>query len=159
MASLKLEDQLCFAVYSAGHAFNRAYKPLLAPLGVTYPQYLVLMILWAEDDQTVGAIGERLFLESSTLSPLLKRLEALGYLVRGRDGKDERQVRVRLTPTGRKLSRDALEAQACITSLTQTPLGELRQLKEALERLRNQLQSNDLRSSVQVPKDRARKPR
>ncbi|MCW5689006.1 MAG: MarR family transcriptional regulator, partial [Pseudolabrys sp.] len=102
-------DLLCFAIYSAGHAFNRVYKPLLDKLGLTYPQYLVMVALWAENDQTVGQIGDTLFLESSTLTPLLKRLEGLGLLTRRRDPEDERQVRLCLTDKGdalRKQSRD-----------------------------------------------------
>lgn len=143
MASLKLDDQLCFAVYSAALAFNRAYKPLLDPLGLTYPQYLVLMVLWAEDDQTVGAIGNCLFLESSTLSPLLKRLQSLGLIVRTRDSKDERQVRVRLTPAARKLSRAALEVQSCVAGLTRMPSAALAKLKTDVERLRDCLLITD----------------
>jgi len=80
----------------AGHAFNRVYKPLLDRLGLTYPQYLLMVALWEQDDQTVGALGEKLFLESSTLTPLIKRLESVGLLARTRDPTDERQVRVRL---------------------------------------------------------------
>src|SRR5438874_8124185 len=94
--ALRFSDFLCFAVYSASHAFNRVYKPLLDELGLTYPQYLVMVLLWEQDDQTVGSLGEKLFLESSTLTPLLKRLEALGQVKRNRDQVDERQVRVRL---------------------------------------------------------------
>src|SRR5258706_16439520 len=105
--ALRLGEFLCFAVYSASHAFNRVYKPLLDELGLTYPQYLVMVLLWEQDDQTVGSLGEKLFLESSTLTPLLKRLEALGYVKRTRDPVDERQVRVRLTERGRALRERA----------------------------------------------------
>ena len=98
--NLDLDDFLCFAVYSAGHAFNQLYRPLLSALDLTYPQYLVMVTLWQQDDVTVKEIGRRLFLESSTLTPLLKRLEALGHISRNRDAEDERQVRVRLTPAG-----------------------------------------------------------
>jgi DNA-binding MarR family transcriptional regulator len=97
---LKLNDFLCFAVYAAGHGFNRVYKPLLEPPGLTYPQYLVMTALWERDDQTVGALGERLPLESNTLTPLLKRLESQGRIRRVRDPRDERQVRVQLTDAG-----------------------------------------------------------
>src|SRR5258707_12339396 len=96
-AALRLGEFLCFAVYSANHAFNRVYKPLLDELGLTYPQYLVMVLLWERDDQTVGSLGEKLFLESSTLTPLLKRLEASGYIRRTRDPDDERQERACLT--------------------------------------------------------------
>lgn len=129
---LDLDAQFCFAVYSAGHALNRAYKPLLDALGVTYPQYLVLLTLWAEDDQSVGGIGERLMLESSTLTPLLKRLEAAGLIRRERNPEDERQVRVRLTPRGRRLRDKAQAVPPAILKATQCDA-------EALGRLRDRL--------------------
>ncbi len=94
---------LCFAVYSANLAFNRAYKPLFEGLGLTYPQYVALVALNEEDGQTVSQLGQKLFLESSTLTPLLKRLEANGYVTRRRDSEDERQVRVSLTPRGKSV--------------------------------------------------------
>ncbi|HWU17783.1 MAG TPA: MarR family transcriptional regulator, partial [Devosia sp.] len=99
---------LCFAVYAAGHAFNRFYKPRLDALGLTYPQYLVFLVLWEGDDLTVKALGERLLLDSGTITPLLKRLEARGLVVRRRDAEDERQVRVLLTDAGRALREQAL---------------------------------------------------
>jgi len=99
----KLSDFLCFAVYSANLAFGRAYRPVLDKLGLTYTQYVTMVALWDEDDQTVGALGEKLFLESNTLTPILKKLETLGYIDRRRDPADERQVRVTLTPKGRAL--------------------------------------------------------
>jgi DNA-binding MarR family transcriptional regulator len=104
---LRLSDQLCFAVYSAGHAFNRVYKPHLERLGLTYPQYLVMLVLWEEDGLAVKAIGDRLGLDSGTLTPLLKRLEAAGHVVRARDPADERSVRVGLTDKGRALREKA----------------------------------------------------
>ncbi len=106
---LALANMICFAVYSAGHAFTRAYKPLLDALGLTYPQYLVMIVLWEEDGQTVGQIGQRLLLDSSTLTPLLKRLESAGYVRRERNPADERQVRIRLTDPGQELHRQALK--------------------------------------------------
>jgi DNA-binding MarR family transcriptional regulator len=99
----RLPKFLCFAIYSANLAFGRAYKPLLDALGLTYTQYIALVALADENDQTVGALGEKLFLESNTLTPLLKKMESLGYLERRRDPADERQVRLHLTPAGRKL--------------------------------------------------------
>ena len=99
----KLPTFLCFAVYSANLAFGRAYKPLLDALGLTYTQYIALVALYEEDDQTVSALGEKLFLESNTLTPILKKLEAAGYIRRKRDPADERQVRVGLTAAGRKI--------------------------------------------------------
>jgi DNA-binding MarR family transcriptional regulator len=100
---LGLDDQLCFAIYSAGIAINRAYRPLLDALEITYPQYLVLLTLWERDAQTIGAIADRLALESSTITPLVKRLEAAGLLSRERNPADERQVIVRLTDAGRTM--------------------------------------------------------
>jgi len=99
----KLPTFLCFAIYSANLAFGRAYKPLLDALGLTYTQYIALVALADEDGQTVGALGEKLFLESNTLTPILKKMEQMGYVERRRDPADERQVRLSLTPEGRKL--------------------------------------------------------
>jgi DNA-binding MarR family transcriptional regulator len=101
-ATARLENFLCFAVYSANLAYGRLYKPVLEALGLaSYTQFIVIVALWEEDDQTVGRLGEKLFLESNTLTPILKKLEALGYVRRRRDPADERQVRVSLTPEGR----------------------------------------------------------
>src|SRR5215471_12081518 len=102
-----LDDFLCFAVYTANLAINRALKPVLDELGLTYLQYIVLVALYEQDDQTVGSLGDKLFLDSSTLTPLLKRMEAMGHLTRQRDPEDERQVRVRLTAQGRGLREQA----------------------------------------------------
>lgn len=106
-APLELEKFLCFAVYTANHAFNRVYQPLLKDLGLTYPQFIAMILLWGEDGQTVGALGQKLFLQSNTLTPMLKRLEALGYVRRTRDAADERQVRITLTEAGRRLHGQA----------------------------------------------------
>ena len=138
--ALELANQLCFAVYSAAHAFNRAYKPLLDALGLTYPQYLVMLVLWEEDDQTVKAIGERLYLDSGTLTPLLKRLEAAGLVRRSRDLDDERQVRVTVTAAGAAL-RDRAEtvplAIACAVGRSPAEIAALRTdvlaLRDALQ--------------------------
>lgn len=108
---IPLDSQLCFAVYGAGIAINRAYKPILDGLGLTYPQYLVLSTLWEADGQTVGAIAERLALEPSTITPLVKRLEQAGFVDRQRNPDDERQVHVRLTARGRGMQADT----ACLT--------------------------------------------
>jgi len=99
----KLGEFLCFAVYSANLAFGRAYRPILEKLGLTYTQYIVLVALWEKDDQTVGELGEKMFLESNTLTPILKKLEQSGFIERRRDPADERQVRIRLTPKGSEL--------------------------------------------------------
>ncbi len=136
---LTLDQMFCFAVYSAGHAMNRVYKPLLDELGLTYPQYLVMLVLWEQDDLTVGQVGEKLFLDSSTLTPLLKRLECTGVLKRERDSADERQVRVRLTETGRDLRQRALGLPGCIVKATGQSLPELRRLQDDIQRLRSAL--------------------
>ncbi|NKN34755.1 MarR family transcriptional regulator [Agrobacterium sp. a22-2] len=115
---LSLDSFLCFAVYSAGHAFNQLYRPLLDAIGLTYPQYLVMVALWSRDDQTVKDLGRALFLESSTLTPLIKRLEGMGYLTRSRDPVDERMVRVRLTADGLALREKARGIPACIAEAT-----------------------------------------
>jgi DNA-binding MarR family transcriptional regulator len=139
---LRLSDQLCFAVYSAAHAFTRAYKPLLEPLGLTYPQYLVLLLLWERDDRTVKELGEPLFLDSSTLTPLLKRMETAGYVTRSRDPNDERSVRVSLTKKGRALRDQASaipEALLCATGLS---VEQLVSLRTAVTQLGEQLRTS-----------------
>jgi DNA-binding MarR family transcriptional regulator len=142
-APLEIGDLLCFAVYSAGHAFSRVYKPLLDPLGLTYPQYLALTALWAEDNQTVGGLGNRLLLESNTLTPLLKRLEANGYVVRHRDEADERQVRVRLTARGHELRAETLDIPRCILQATGLSAAELERLRADVAALRDSLLGAD----------------
>jgi DNA-binding MarR family transcriptional regulator len=107
-ASPKLSDFLCFAIYSANLAYGRAYKPILEELGLTYTQYIAIVALWENDRQTVSGLGEKLFLESNTLTPILKKLEGMGYLRRQRDPTDERQVLVSLTDAGRRLREKGL---------------------------------------------------
>jgi DNA-binding MarR family transcriptional regulator len=104
----KLADFLCFAIYSANLAYGRAYKPILEELGLTYTQYIAIVALWEHDNQTVSSLGEKLFLESNTLTPILKKLEGMGYLHRQRDPTDERQVLVTLTEAGRRLREKGL---------------------------------------------------
>jgi DNA-binding MarR family transcriptional regulator len=104
----RLSDFLCFAIYSANLAFGRAYRPILEELGLTYLQYIAIVALWEENDQTVGSLGEKMFLESNTLTPLLKKLEAMGYVRRQRAASDERQVVVSLTDAGRRLREKGL---------------------------------------------------
>jgi MarR family transcriptional regulator, organic hydroperoxide resistance regulator len=134
---LPLDDQLCYAIYSAGMAIQRVYKPLLDDLGLTYPQYLVLNVLWREDRLTVGSIAERLALESSTLTPLLKRLEAAGLLRRTRNPANERQVVVALTDKGRELrSRAGCLADALLSSSGQSP-AHLNQINRDVRELRD----------------------
>jgi DNA-binding MarR family transcriptional regulator len=107
-ASPRLSDFLCFAIYSANLAYGRAYKPILEELGLTYTQYIAIGALWENDNQTVSGLGEKLFLESNTLTPILKKLEGMGYLRRQRDPTDERQVLVSLTDAGRRLREKGL---------------------------------------------------
>ena len=138
----RLSDLLCFAIYSANGAFNRAYKPILDELGLTYPQYVVMIALWEKDDVTVGSLGERVFLESNTLTPLLKRIEAAGLVVRVRDSKDERQVRVRLTEAGRALQSRAADAPRRVAETLdcKDAEGDIRALAAEIARLRDVLE-------------------
>jgi DNA-binding MarR family transcriptional regulator len=135
-----LDVMLCFAIYGAAHAFNRAYKPLLEPLGLTYPQYLVMMALWAEDGQKVKALGEKLGLDSGTLSPLLKRLEQSGLVLRRRDAEDERQVIITLAPAGLELQQKSAGVMAAIGRATGCSLDEANALRESLAGLKDRLE-------------------
>jgi DNA-binding MarR family transcriptional regulator len=138
-ALLRLDNQICFAIYSTAHAFNRVYKPLLDRLGLTYPQYLVMLVLWERDDVAVKDIGERLFLDSGTLTPLLKRLEAAGLLKRTRGTEDERQVLVALTPHGQALREKAKAVPQSILAASACSIGELSAMKEEIVALRDRL--------------------
>ncbi|ADJ64549.1 MarR family transcriptional regulator [Herbaspirillum seropedicae] len=137
--ALLLDHQLCFAMYSASLAMTKAYKKLLAPLDITYPQYLVMMVLWEKDQVTVSELGGRLFLDSGTLTPLLKRMEAMGLLHRTRDAEDERRVLVSLTPAGRALREKAktvpLQMSCMLPSLDQVKnlVVELKQVRKGLQ--------------------------
>lgn len=137
--ALLLSNQLCFAVYSTAHALNRVYKPLLDALALTYPQYLVMLTLWERDAPTVKEIGERLHLDSGTLTPLLKRLEAAGLVRRRRDPADERQVRIGLTQKGRVLRDRARAVPHEILCASGHSAGDLQELKRALLGLRDRL--------------------
>lgn len=136
---LRLEQQLCFAVYSAAHAFTRFYRPLLGRLGLTYPQYLVLLVLWEDDGLSVSAIGERLLLDSGTLTPLLKRMETMGLLARRRAEADERQLVVTLTEKGRALKAVAEGFPTEILAASDCSGEELDRLRVALFGLRASL--------------------
>ncbi len=136
---LALDRQLCFALYSASLAMTKAYKPLLGPLGLTYPQYLAMLVLWEGDGLAVSALGERLALDSGTLTPLLKRLEALGLVQRLRDATDERRVLLRLTAAGLALKARALSVPQAIASATACDLQQLLALTDQLKQLRRQL--------------------
>lgn len=132
-----LDDQLCYAIYSAGMAIQRVYKPLLDELGLTYPQYLVLNVLWREDGQTVGAIADKLALESSTLTPLLKRLETAGFLQRTRNPENERQVVIALTDQGRALQSRAGCLNDALLAISGQPLENLGSLNREVRQLRD----------------------
>ncbi|MEH3144450.1 MAG: MarR family transcriptional regulator [Methylobacterium frigidaeris] len=134
-----LASQICFAVYSAAHAFNRVYKPLLDSLGLTYPQYLVLLLLWEEDGRTMKALGQRLYLDSGTLTPLLKRLEAAGLIRRARDAADERLMRVTLTEAGQDLRQRALPFPAEIVCAAGQSPEKLAELRDEIVALRDAL--------------------
>ncbi len=138
-AGLLLDNQLCFALYSASLAMTKLYKPLLAELGLTYPQYLVMLVLWERDGVMVSELSDRLFLDSGTLTPLLKRLEAALLLVRVRDVADERRVHITLTAAGRKLKAKAALVPQCVAKASQTSLPELMQLTAQVQRLRNNM--------------------
>lgn len=130
---------LCFALHSTAHAVHAAYAPLLQPLGLTYPQYLVLSALSARHAQTVGQLGADLRLESNTLTPLLKRMQDAGWLTRSRDGTDERQVHLSLTDAGRTLAYRASSAPRAFMEKTGLQLAEITDLRDILTELRNRL--------------------
>lgn len=137
--ALRLSEQLCFSIYSAAHALNRTYRPLLKELGITYPQYLVMLVLWEEEDLTVKDIGDRLHLDSGTLTPLLKRLEAISLVTRARDATDERQVRIRLAPQGRALRAKAECIPQELAVASGLSLADIQKLKADILRLRDTL--------------------
>jgi DNA-binding MarR family transcriptional regulator len=136
---LRLDNQICFAIYSTAHAFNRVYKPLLDRLGLTYPQYLVMLVLWERDGVPVKDIGERLFLDSGTLTPLLKRLEAVQLIKRTRSTKDERQVLIALTPHGQALKEKARAVPQSVLAASACSIAELSAMKNEIIALRDRL--------------------
>ncbi|WP_439585960.1 MarR family winged helix-turn-helix transcriptional regulator [Hydrogenophaga sp.] len=137
--ALQLDHQLCFALYSASLAMTKLYKPLLEDLGLTYPQYLAMLVLWETDGVTVSELGERLHLDSGTLTPLLKRLEAADLVSRLRDVQDERRVLIRLTAAGRKLKARAARLPGCVLQATQCDLSEVLDLTRQVQALRDRL--------------------
>ena len=138
---LRLDNQLCFAVYSASLAMTKLYKPLLDKLKLTYPQYLVMLVLWERDGLIVSELGERLSLDSGTLTPLLKRLEANGLVARIRDVADERRVHVSLTAAGRKLKARAASVPACLMAASQCSVEELVALTQQIQQLRDRVRA------------------
>jgi MarR family transcriptional regulator, organic hydroperoxide resistance regulator len=139
---LNLDRQLCFALYSSSLAMTKAYKPLLAALGITYPQYLAMLALWQHSPQGVGELGERLCLDSGTLTPLTKRLEAMGLIARKRSEHDERSVEISLTAAGKRLRARAEPVPLCIMQVSGCQLPQLESLTRELTMLRNQLVAN-----------------
>lgn len=139
---LSLDEQMCFALYSASLAMTKIYKPLLAPFGLTYPQYLVLIVLWQKDSIPVNALGERVFLDSGTLTPLLKRLEKLALITRKREAKDGREVIIALTPLGQSLRADVEHIPASVSCNTGCTLPEIKTLNQQLVALRAHLNTN-----------------
>ncbi len=137
--ALQLDHQLCFALYSASLAMTKLYKPLLDELGLTYPQYLALLALWEHDGLTVSELGQRLFLDSGTLTPLLKRMEAAGWLTRLRDTADERRVLIRLTMQGRDLKARAQRIPGCVLQAAHCRVDEVQALTRQVQALRNRL--------------------
>ncbi|HXW72414.1 MAG TPA: MarR family transcriptional regulator [Methylocella sp.] len=135
----RLEQQLCFAIYSTMHVLTKAYQPLLEKLGLTYPQYLAMLVLWEGGDITVKDVGERLFLDSGTLTPLLKRLESMGLVHRARDARDERRVRLTLSEKGRALRMDAEPLPREIAALTGRSPEDLKAVRKELRKIRNAL--------------------
>ena len=137
--SLLLNNQLCFALYSTSLAMTKLYKPMLDALGLTYPQYVVMLVLWERDGLMVSELGERLFLDSGTLTPLLKRLEANGFITRKRDVEDERRVKIHLTTAGQALKEDAAKIPACILSASKCSVPEIIALTDQVKTLRQHL--------------------
>jgi MarR family transcriptional regulator, organic hydroperoxide resistance regulator len=137
---LRLDQQLCFALYASSLAMTKLYKPLLAPLGLTYPQYLVMLVLWEQDDRAVHELGELLQLDSGTLTPLLKRLEASGLISRQRDQADERRVRIRLTDAGQRLKQAASSIPVSVMCQVGGELDAMVELRQRLHALRQSLQ-------------------
>ena len=138
---LKLDHQLCFALYSSSLAMTKLYKPLLDPLNLTYPQYLAMLVLWEGDGISVSDLGQRLLLDSGTLTPLLKRLEASGWVQRERDSADERRVLLHLTPAGKALKMRAAKVPPQVACATSCSLEELNSLTARLKTLRNEIQA------------------
>jgi DNA-binding MarR family transcriptional regulator len=139
---LNLSDMVCFAIYSTANALTRAYQPILSKLELTYPQFLVMIVLWEQDNRTVSEIGAKLNLDSGTLTPLLKRLEAAGHIARRRDSQDERQVRITLTDEGRALRLAAENIPEQVFCALGQPISDLQDLRAQLLDVRNNLKGS-----------------
>lgn len=135
----RAEDMFCYGIYTASHVINRAYAPHLSRLGLTYPQYIVLTLLWETDDQRVSTLADALSMGTNTLTPLLKRLEALGHVTRRKGKQDARETYIGLTHTGRALQKEAPDITACMVAGTSLTIEELGELQRLLGRLRNGL--------------------
>ena len=136
-----VSGMLCFSLYSAGHAFTQLYRPLLHKVGLTYPQYLVMVTLWHRDGQTVRELGKTLFLDSSTLTPLLKRLEAAGLITRTRNRSDEREVLIHVTEKGGALRSHAANIMRCIEEAVGMDAETLRAIKQSLDTIRDKIKT------------------
>lgn len=137
----RLDHQLCFALYSTSLAMTKLYKPMLGELGLTYPQYLVMLALWETDQQAVSDLGAKLALDSGTLTPLLKRLESAALVTRQRDAQDERRVLVSLTLDGKKLKQPAARIPACLIESVACEVSEISELTQRIQRLQDQLRA------------------
>ncbi|MBD9529932.1 MarR family winged helix-turn-helix transcriptional regulator [Paracoccus sp. PAR01] len=138
----QVTDMLCFSIYSAGHAFTQLYRPLLGKIGLTYPQYLVMLTLWRRDGQNVKELGNTLFLDSSTLTPLLKRLDAAGLITRKRNPKDEREVLLTLTEEGRALQSEAADVMKCVEDALALNGETIDAIRASVDDIRDRLQGN-----------------
>ncbi len=152
---LSLDRQVCFALYSASRAFTNLYRPFLAELNLTYPQYLAMLVLWERNPISVKALGSSLRLDSGTLSPLLKRLQTAGLITRARSAGDERSVEIALTAEGRKLKERASSVPASMLCATGMPLDELDELRSTLELLTSQVDAAAYRAHAAVAEGRA----
>ncbi len=132
---LRLDRQICFPLYAASNLINRLYRPVLSKLGLTYPQYLVMLALWEQAPRTVGALGEALYLDSGTLTPLLKRMEQAGLLTRKRDPEDERRVQVDLTSEGRALKAEAQRVPETLTAGFEGDPADVEKLRDSVQAL------------------------
>lgn len=133
--TLKLENQLCFSIYAASRAITRIYRPLLEELGITYPQYLVMLVLWERESISMKELGNKLYLDSGTLTPLLKRLEAMELVARGRSSEDERVLEVSITERGKKLKERALIIPECVFKSLNADVTMLSRLKRDVDKL------------------------